>query len=284
MEAESSIAFLSPMRLYEREKPFFSNIPFFEIEGARQSNLRTLHEPVTVHDIRGKENAYTLEQNGFQLVKEEAFGTSKDFEDDSWIMKEYEPKVKEIIKRATGAERVEIFDFTKRKMMPGFEPGSYGTKSASSPIPTAHCDNTLGSCLRRVMRDMGDEATILLKERVQIINLWRPLSGPIKDWPLAVCDYSSIDHRDMIATDMIFPHYDGEVFSMIHNKNQRWFYLSDQNPDELWLLKCAETDQSVGMAKLCAHGSFRMKNLPLEFTPRESIEFRTMVFFPSVPK
>lgn len=53
----------------------------------------------------------------------------------------------------------------------------------------------------------------------------------------------------MIATDMIFPHYDGEVFSMIHNKNQKWYYLSDQTPDELWLLKCADTDQSVGMAK-----------------------------------
>lgn len=72
--------------------------------------------------------------------------------------------------------------------MPGFEPGSYGTKSGSSPIPTAHCgeyiqyylscrsyfdiliDNTLDSCLRRVVRDMGDEAVALLQKRVQIIK------------------------------------------------------------------------------------------------------------------
>lgn len=112
MKTESSIAFLSPMRLYEKEKPFFSNIPFFEIEGARQSNLRTLHQPITLEDIRGKEDNYTLDRNGFQIVKEAAFGTSRDFEDDTWVIEEYEPRVKETIKQATGAERVEIFDFT----------------------------------------------------------------------------------------------------------------------------------------------------------------------------
>ena len=31
-------------------------------------------------------------------------------------------------------------------------------------------DNTLDSCLRRIVRDMGDEATRLLKGRVQIIK------------------------------------------------------------------------------------------------------------------
>lgn len=53
----------------------------------------------------------------------------------------------------------------------------------------------------------------------------------------------------MIATDMIFPHYNGEVFSVIRNKRQRWYYLSDQVPDELWLLKCSDTIQSVDVAK-----------------------------------
>lgn len=108
----SSMAFLSPMKLYEREKPYFSNIPFFEIEGARQSNLRTLPEDVTFVDLRPNVTLFSLDQHGFQILKVPALGKAEDFEDEDWIRHVYEPEVKEIIMRATGANRVEVFDHT----------------------------------------------------------------------------------------------------------------------------------------------------------------------------
>ena len=40
----------------------------------------------------------------------------------------------------------------------------------------------------RVREHLPDEADELLKGRVQVINLWRPIRGPVRDTPLAMLD------------------------------------------------------------------------------------------------
>jgi hypothetical protein len=35
---------------------------------------------------------------------------------------------------------------------------------------------------------MGEEAEALLRHRFEIVNVWRPIRGPLRDAPLAVCD------------------------------------------------------------------------------------------------
>jgi hypothetical protein len=39
---------------------------------------------------------------------------------------------------------------------------------------------------------MGDEAEMLLKRRFAIVNVWRPIRGPLRDAPLALCDAQSV--------------------------------------------------------------------------------------------
>ena len=66
---------------------------------------------VVIENIRGKEDSVSLDTAGFQYYKH----TSKDttFKNDEEIRREYYPESIELIKKLTGASRVEIFDHSK---------------------------------------------------------------------------------------------------------------------------------------------------------------------------
>jgi hypothetical protein len=85
-----------------------------------------------------------------------------------------------------------------------------------------------------------EEASEILtsKRRFQVINLWRPISHPAWDHPLAMCDYRSVDpEKDLVASDLIFPHYKGETFGVKESPKHKWKYVSGLRPDEHVLLK-----------------------------------------------
>lgn len=45
-------------------------------------------------------------------------------------------------------------------------------------------------------------------------SVWRPLFGPLRDFPLAIGDFSTFDlARDGEPTDLVFPHYVGETIA-----------------------------------------------------------------------
>jgi len=78
----------------------------------------------------------------------------------------------------------------------------------------------------------------LLKHRFQIINLWRPISHSALDYPLALCDYRSIDFdKDLVPTTLKFPERDGETFSVKYNPAHQWKYLRGMKRDEIVLIK-----------------------------------------------
>ena len=53
---------------------------------------------------------------------------------------------------------------------------------------------------------MGEEAETLLKGRVRIINVWRPIGHPVAHKPLAVSDWRSLDtEHDLVPVRFIYP-------------------------------------------------------------------------------
>lgn len=56
-----------------------------------------LSERLTVHDIRGSEDQYTLDTTGFQVYKHES--AEKDFLDDAQIKANYYPETEELLKK-----------------------------------------------------------------------------------------------------------------------------------------------------------------------------------------
>jgi hypothetical protein len=55
-----------------------------------------------------------------------------------------------------------------------------------------HNDYTERSALQRIRDLMGEEAENLLRRRYEFINVWRPIRGPLRDAPLAMCDARTV--------------------------------------------------------------------------------------------
>lgn len=66
-------------------------------------------------------------------------------------------------------------------------------------------------------------------------STWRSLIPVLEDRPLTVCDFQCIDPNDLIAADRVYPPRVGEVYYLRHNDAQRWYWISDQTPEELIL-------------------------------------------------
>jgi hypothetical protein len=69
------------------------------------------------------------------------------------------------------------------------------------------------------------------------------LKGPVKDWPLALCDPRSIDVKnDLEPCDLVYPDYVVENRQLYWAENQEWWWCSDQTEDEAWIFLQSDTD------------------------------------------
>jgi hypothetical protein len=128
-----------------------------------------------------------------------------------------------------------------------------------------------------VREHLPEEADELLKGRVQVINLWRPIRGPVRDAPLAMCDGQTVAPGDLVASDLIYPSRKGETYSVKYNPNHRWFYVPEMTADEALLLKCYDS-ATDGRTRFGPHTAFVDPTTPADAPLRESIELRTLVF------
>ncbi|KAH9851521.1 hypothetical protein C2E23DRAFT_732628 [Lenzites betulinus] len=241
-------------------------------EGRPSNNIGTDPQPVLVHDARGHEADFSLDQNGFQYVKWPSVESA--FDDDERIKEKYYPEVEEILRTVAGAKRVFIFDHTIRRKP---NPEAVGKPSDNrGPVERVHIDQTYQASLNRVSYHLPEDAERLLKSRVRIINVWRPIHHPVAHKPLAVSDWRFLDAQDLVPVRFIYPHREGSTYSVRYNPNHRWYYLSDQTPEEVTLIKCFDSEED--RARLTPHSAFLDATAPKDAPHRESIEVRALVF------
>lgn len=254
----------------------FTQVPPDPVTGEWQRNWREDPHIVEIEDIRGKEDKYSLDAAGFQYFRYPAKHTK--FTDDEEIKEEYYPESIELIKKLTGASRVVIFDHTLRRRRPG---ASGADSKNRQPAAYIHADQTMAASIARVHKHLpASDVPALLRCRFQIINLWRPISHPAVDWPLAVCDFRSLDTKtDLVPHTLKFPDRDGEVYGVKYNPGHKWMYKSAMDPEDLVLLKCSDSIQDGSVATLVPHTGFEDPKTPKDAPFRESIELRALVFY-----
>ncbi|TFK23402.1 hypothetical protein FA15DRAFT_670515 [Coprinopsis marcescibilis] len=245
------------------------------ITGDRPRNFKRVEHPAEIENLRGKENSVTLDTAGFQFFHHPAKHTS--FENDEEVEREYYPESIELIKQLTGASRVVLFDHTIRRNRPGQLDDS---PQRRQPVAQTHVDQTPASAVARVHRHLpASDAPELLKKRFQIINLWRPISHAAWDWPLALCDYRSVDPKDALPVTLVYPDREGETYGITYNPNHKWKYLRAMTPEEIVLIKCFDSIQDGSVAKFTPHTGFEDPSTPEGSPLRESIELRALVFY-----
>lgn len=262
----ASLNYLTP----SAEKPV--TYTFTPPEGKPQTSRRNDPRPVSIRNARPIADDLSLDIQGFAIVSHRS--AVRNFYLDNEVREVYYPEVEALLKRRTGAARVFVFDHVVRNA----DKAKRHEDHAREYGRAVHNDYSLKSAPRRVQDHLPDEAEELLKHRFAEINVWRAIRGPIQSWPLAICDARSIDERDVVASDLVYPHRVGETYAFTYNPNHRWFYFPQMVPDETLLLKCYDSKDD-GRARFTAHTAFDDPSSPADAPARESIEVRALVFF-----
>lgn len=81
--------------------------------------------------------------------------------------------------------------------------------------------------------------------------MWRPISTPVQDCPLALCDFRTVRPKeDLVPADIIFPHYVDEAYEVLHKSYHRWFYKKGMDKDDVLLFKLGDTSPDEAPRKL----------------------------------
>jgi len=291
--------------------------PWSKVDGGGVSYK---HKQVSrpVHDLRAAESngegTFNTDTSGFGTFRWPS--AEKDFVEDSAVRGPYYDDVEALLRADCEAlpsnggknkvKKVVIFDHTIRRRDP---------EAPRGPVQQVHVDQTAAAAVARVRRHLPpNEAEELLKHRFQLINVWRPISHPASDHPLAVIDWRSTSPSDFLPVNLLYPKrpdsvmddddrgkeskaekvdsfstegYEvrGETMGVLANEKQRFYYVKDMTPDEVLLLKCydswgeGEPEGKKGLAVRTPHTAFVDPDTPADAKPRQSIEVRALVFY-----
>lgn len=168
------------------------------------------------------------------------------------------------------------------------------------PARFAHCDYTLTG-LKRTARycrqDILDAAQEAIDaednggepKRYAAYSVWRPIK-PVKRDPLAVADWRTTDVKTLQpveyrATSGVLDSGEYMLEQLTQTPNaknsaQRWYCKPNQTPDDVLILKFADTaaEKDPNIAAGCAHCSPYVHGTS-EAEPRMSVEARVIAFW-----
>ncbi len=240
------------------------------------------HE-MPVRDGRPVRDQFTLDRNGFAIIGHTSAVT--DFTDRDEVDRVYAGEVAEFVKSYTGADRVATLGWTLRR-------SAAPRENASQPqAALVHDDFSVTGARGRAEAAYSDRFPDGPGfRRALITSLWRVFSPPPQDWPLAICDYTSVgpdeglDNRlyfvDKIPADLYAempPDAPGTSgFEFHHNPAHQWWYFPDMTREEILLFTLNDSDHS--RAWRVPHSAFH-DEAAVAARPRHSIEFRTIAYF-----
>ena len=241
--------------------------------GLMRRQIGTMEDKaVVIHNGRLRARELKLDTQGFELVQ--APTKMHNYFDEAELKSVGYAETKALIKQASGATRVHIFDHTLRS---GDE-AERMAKKIREPVRAVHNDYTEWSGPQRIRDIFPDKADEILKRRFAIIQVWRPINGPVEADPFALADARSLDEKDFIAAERRHPDRVGEIYQFKFNKNNRWYYFPRMTRDEAIVFKVYDSAKD-GRARWTGHTSFEDPATPSGAPPRESIELRAFAFF-----
>jgi len=230
------------------------------------------HE-MTVRNGRPLRDTFKLDVHGFVFADHPT--RVRDFTDEAERARVYDPEVRALVRKHSGAAGVVVFDHTIRVSDEELQK----TMNVRPTVKGVHNDYTEASAPRRLREIVGDaEAERRFKKRWAIIQVWRPIRGKVLIDPLGICDGRSIPQKGFIRVERRYKDRTGEVYHIAHNPAHEWYYFPQMERDEALVFKVFDADAGKP-SRFTAHSAFDDPATPAGAPPRESIETRTFAFF-----
>lgn len=269
---EAVLNYLIPMA----EKPV--NYTYEPPPGVPQQSGSYEAHTLPIYNARPIAQNLSLDREGLALAVHHS--AVRDFYDVDEVRRVYYPEAEQLLTEVTGALKVVVFDHNVRNI----RRAKQGENGAREPVKRVHNDFTAKSGHSRARTELVargvEDPDALVRHRFSIINVWRPIAEPVQESPLGVCDAQSIAPTDLVASDLVYRDRVGETYAIAYNPTHRWFYFPQMQRNEAVLIKCFDSAED-GRARFAAHTAFDDPTSPPNARPRESIELRTLVFYPA---
>lgn len=231
----------------------------------------------TISNARALASPPSLDAEGFTLVSHKS--AVQDFRDQEEIKRVHAGEIRDLLLGLTDADDVEVRGLGVLRF--GERSKDSGALNNSRPARFVHIDisdRTAAEWNAKLAAPEGGRQGKI--RRFAHLNVWRVLTPPPQDVPLAVCDARSLSPGDVHFANAMFDDPDGsgrilhsfEGLAVRQGPGQRWWYYPDMRTDEVLVFKTNDTEP--GVAHAVAHGAFDDHSCPAEQEPRASLEMR----------
>ena len=254
----------------------------------RSNTVDTAHysaRSVQIRNARLAIQSPSLESTGFSLLRNRT--TVSDFSSRD-AMPAYADELSGVLRELTGADTAIMFGWYFRDTATPSSSFEFNrqTEEVHTDYAFDHADYMLRSMLLRV----GCKDRV--PRRVALFNVWRPVSEPPQDLPLALCDCRTVEPGDSVRSERIGvdeipgpsqlvrdsppdprrPAWQRFRFSARH----RWYYFPDMTRDEALIFRCYDSES--GSTRSVPHAAFRDPTVASGIS-RRSLDVRVAAYY-----
>jgi hypothetical protein len=247
--------------------------PRYHANDSSRDLLKIVPVDMDIADARGR--GTTLDQQGFRLVAHRS--SVADFGDREAVSAVHRQEIVDLISALSGADLVVVnspgvLRFSEKSPR-------CGALDNSRPARFAHVDISDATAAAFAHRAAPGGQTLA---RFVHYNVWRAISPPPQDVPLAVCDARSLTANDLIKADAVFdspaqPEWSFEGIVVAHDAAHRWHWFPDMTRDEVLIFKTNDSD--LNRAHCVPHVAFNDPGCGPHTPPRASIEMRAIALW-----
>lgn len=243
----------------------------------RFGSLPLVDHEVDILNARPILRTLSLDREGFTLIDHRSEHLND--RDPALTIDEYVDEMNAFVRRHFNASWVTNFRH-------GYSPpaivrspaGAFGGEGTQPVARLAHVDYTAVSLpLVAAISDYEQGFKSRAFSRMMLIQTWRAVSPAPQDFPLTLCDGSSVAETDLVNATYSRDGRDHKLWLVHYNPRQRWYYFPDLNKDELILFKGYDSESKFDPKVL--HTGFDNRVARPSANPRMSIETRHLAYF-----
>jgi hypothetical protein len=224
-----------------------------------------------------------LDREGFVLVGHASAISDFDLiQEDAEVDQRYMDEMAELLAQVTGAARTFMLGGGKKR---------YGESATdklalllnAKPARYPHADNTDSSAqgLMEMIAAFVEGLNTEGYSRWALYNMWRAVTPPPQDFPLAVCDARTVGPEDQVTVTAVTKERIGEIVhdttGYLYSSSHRWHYYPDMTRDEVLVFKAHDSDPQ--RSRRVPHTAFTDPTCLPGVPTRASVEMRGLALF-----
>ena len=258
-----------------------TNRPRYHVNDASRDTLVLDPRTIQIEDARLRAEPPSLEREGFALFTHKSLLSNSGNPEETAGAQE----IARLLLELTQADKIVLCSPDVRRSAQRSPDAGGLTRSGglyvTRPVCFVHIDisNSAATAFTERWRPKDECRPV---RRFAHYNIWRVLSLPPQDLPLALCDSRSVCPSDLVEADAVMDIPGRQESSYVglvirYNPRHRWSYFPDMNRDEVLIFKTHDSDPN--QPSHVPHSAFNDPTCASQAVPRVSVEARAIAYW-----